>query len=223
MADWIDLTQQLDTETPTLPPLHPKPEYEDYATLAADGYNSTMLHLETHCGTHMDAPTHFYSAEEHRTIEEVTPAEMVSEGVVLDFSKKEPGASIGLDEFVEQVEVHGLREGDYVILDCGMAPADEETYLRNYVYPTVEVAEYLVEREITCLALDALSADKPGATLEEHHVHKTLLPADILIVEGVANLSAVEPGRYDVVCTPIPYAGRDGSQVRFLVRPAADR
>ena len=77
----------------------------------------------------------------------------------------------------------------------------------------------MVEKDIACFAIDALSADKPGAELEDHHVHYTLLPEDILIIEGVANLSSVTAGRYDVICTPIPYENRDGSQVRLLVRP----
>jgi arylformamidase len=100
-----------------------------------------------------------------------------------------------------------------------MAPADTDHYLRNFVYPERSAAEYMVEREIACLAIDALSADMPGAALEDHHVHYTLLPEDVLVVEGVANLAAVEAGRYDVICTPIPYENRDGSQVRLLVRP----
>jgi kynurenine formamidase len=40
-------------------------------------------------------------------------------------------------------------------------------------------------------------------------------------VEGVDNLDQVKAGRYDVICTPIPYSNRDGSQVRLLVRPQA--
>jgi kynurenine formamidase len=102
-----------------------------------------------------------------------------------------------------------------------MEPEDTDEYLRNFVYPEKEAAEYMVEKNIACFAIDALSADKPGAELDDHHVHYTLLPEDILIIEGVANLSSVDAGRYDVICTPIPYANRDGSQVRLLVRPQA--
>ena len=36
MSEWIDLTQTLAEDSPTLPPLHPKPEFEDYATLDED-------------------------------------------------------------------------------------------------------------------------------------------------------------------------------------------
>lgn len=219
MAEWIDLTQTLAEDSPTLPPLHPKPEFEDYATLEDDDYNSTLLHLETHCGTHMDAPTHFLSRDEYRTIDEVGVDEMVTEGVVMDFTHKEPGSGVSRAEVAEQADRYDLSAGEYVIWDCGMAPEDTDHYLRNFVYPEREAAELLVEREVACFAIDALSADAPGAALEDHHVHYTLLPEDILIIEGVANLAAVEAGRYDVICTPIPYEDRDGSQVRLLVRP----
>jgi len=219
MSDWIDLTQTLAEDSPTLPPLHPKPEFEDFATLEEDDYNSTILHVETHCGTHMDAPTHFLSKDQYRTIDEITVDEMITEGVICDFTHKEPGAGVSRQELVEGAEQHDLSAGDYLIWDCGMAPADTDHYLRNFVWPEEGAAEYMVEQDIACFAIDALSADKPGAELHEHDVHYTLLPEDILIIEGVANLEAVEAGRYDVICTPIPYANRDGSQVRLLVRP----
>jgi arylformamidase len=219
MSDWIDLTQRLSEDSPTLPPLHPKPRFEDFASLEQDDYNSTMLHCETHCGTHMDAPTHFLSKTDHRTIDEITPEEMVTEGVICDFSHKDPGSGITRQELMDESGKYGLTSGDYLLFDCGMEPRDTDEYLHDFVYPEKEAAAYMVEKQIACFGIDALSADKPGATLEEHHVHYTLLPANILIIEGIANLSNVDPGRYDVICTPIPYANRDGSQVRLLVRP----
>lgn len=219
MNEWIDLTQTLSEDSPVLPPLHPKPEFEDFATFDEDDYNSTILHIETHCGTHMDAPTHFLPKDDYRTIDEITIDEMVTEGVICDFTDKSPGEGITRDELAKEAEQYDLSAGDYLILDCGMAPEDSDEYLRNFVYPKKEAAEYMVESEIACFAIDALSADKPGAELEDHHVHYTLLPEDILIVEGVGNLSATDAGRYDIICTPIPYQNRDGSQVRLLVRP----
>lgn len=219
MSEWIDLTQTLSEDSPTLPPLHPAPEFEDFATLEEDDYNSTILHLETHCGTHMDAPTHFLSKDGYRTIDEITVDEMVTEGVICNFTDKNPGEGISRDELAEQAERYDLGAGDYLIFDCGMKPADDDTYLRNFVYPEKGATEYMVEKDIACFAIDALSADKPGAELADHHVHYTLLPEDILIIEGIDNLEKTEPGRHDVICTPIPYANRDGSQVRLLARP----
>lgn len=219
MADWIDLTQTLGPDCPTRPPDRPAPEFESYANVEEDGYNGTRLHLDTHCGTHMDAPTHFLPAEEARTIDEVTPDEMVTEGVVLDFTDRAPGTEIGREALEAEADRRELRADDFVVLDCGNPPRPTDEYVREYVHPSRDAAEYLVERGVACVAIDALGVDAPGATIEDHVVHRTLLPGGVRIVEGVANLGAVEPGRYDVVCTPIPYAGRDGSQVRLLVRP----
>lgn len=98
-----------------------------------------------------------------------------------------------------------------------MTPEDTDRYLRNFVYLEEEAAEYMVQKDIACFATDALSADKPGAALKDHYIHYTLLPEDILIIEGVDNLDEVETGRYNVICTPIPYENRDGSKVRLLV------
>jgi arylformamidase len=219
MSEWIDLTQTLAEDSPTLPPLHPAPEFEDFATLEEDDYNSTILHVETHCGTHMDAPTHFLSKDDYRTIDEISTDEMVTEGVICDFTDKGPNQGVTREELGEQAEQYDLSAGEYLLWNCGMEPGDTDQYLRNFIYPEKGAAEYMVEKEIACFGIDALSADEPGATLEEHHVHYTLLPEDILIIEGIDNLGQVEPGRYDVICTPIPYENRDGSQVRLLVRP----
>jgi len=167
----------------------------------------------------MDAPAHFLPAEEHRTIDQVRPGEMVAEGVVFDFTDKPPGGTITGPELRERADRHGLAAGEYAILDCGMTPADTDAYLREYVYPDGDAAAFLVERGVACLASDGLNVDPDGVPFEDHVVHRTLLPADVLIVEGVANLERVPAGRVDVVCTPLPYVGRDGSQVRLLLRP----
>jgi arylformamidase len=219
MSDWIDLTQPLDETCPTRPPDRPVPEFDQFASVDEDGFNATRLHLDTHCGTHMDAPTHFLSPEEARTIDDVGVDEMLTEGVVLKFRDQPPATALGVDRLREEADRRDLQAGDFVLLDFGNPPAPTDRYVHEYAYPSVEAAEYLVDREVACVATDALGVDAPGATIEEHVVHRTLLPADVRIVEGVANLAAVPAGRVDVVCTPIPYAGRDGSQVRLLVRP----
>lgn len=222
MNEWIDLTQPITEDVATHPPGHTLPEFEDVATYEADGFNATRLHLETHCGTHMDAPTHLYPAGEYDTIDAVPPDEMVTEGVVLDCT------DVGRREAITREDVEAatasasvsLRAGDFVVLDTGMDPTgtDSAVYLHEYAYPSVEAAEYLVDEGVSVVATDALGVDAPGASIADHDVHRTLLGNGVRIVEGVAALGSVAYGRYDVVCTPLPYRGLDGSQVRLLVR-----
>lgn len=63
-----------------------------------------------------------------------------------------------------------------------------------------------VERDTVCAAIEA------------HGVPDTALAEDLLIVEDVVDPVELTAGRYDGICTPIPYENRDGSQVRLLCR-----
>jgi len=180
MDEWIDLTQPLGPDTPTRPPGRPAPEFEPYATVEADGYNGTRLHLDTHCGTHMDAPTHFLSPTEARTIDDVGPGEMVTEGVVLDFTEKPPGSTIGRDELRDAADRRDLRADDFVVLDCGNPPRPTDEYVHEYVYPTVGAAEFLVERDVACVATDALGVDELATQLQRHN----RLPDLVVLLTG---------------------------------------
>jgi kynurenine formamidase len=56
----------------------------------------------------MDAPTHFLSKDEYRTIDEITVGEMITEGVTCDFTDKLPGSGISRGELAEQAEQYDL-------------------------------------------------------------------------------------------------------------------
>ncbi|OFX14240.1 MAG: hypothetical protein A2Z18_06815 [Armatimonadetes bacterium RBG_16_58_9] len=71
---------------------------------------------------------------------------------------------------------------------------------------------YLVERKIACLAMDAPTVFAPDYV----DVHRTLLGAEILIIEGLANLDALENDRVFLVALPLRVKGRDGSPVRAI-------
>ena len=47
--------------------------------------------------------------------------------------------------------------------------------------------------------------------------HRALLGAGIWIVEGL-DLSAIEPGEYDLVCLPLKIEGADGAPARAVLR-----
>lgn len=218
MSEWIDLTQPMTEDVATHPAGHPMPEFKDFATYDEDKFNSTMLHLETHCGTHMDSPAHMYPKADHRTIDEITPDEMVSEGIIVDLTNTGFSEEITEEDLIDALEGEGIRPDDYVILDTGTPPERTDDYLHEYPYLSIEAAEYIAEQGAGCVATPCSGVDKGGVSIEDHTAHLTLLP-ETLIIEGVANLSVVDAGRYDVIATPIPYANRDGSQIRLLVRP----
>jgi arylformamidase len=59
-----------------------------------------------------------------------------------------------------------------------------------------------------------------GPTIGDEGVHRTLLAAGVVILEGI-DLQAVEPGDYELLCLPLKLAGADGAPARVLLRRPA--
>ena len=69
---------------------------------------------------------------------------------------------------------------------------------------------------MTLVGIDTLSIE---AVTRDYPVHRTLLGAGVVIVEGL-DLSAAAPGPYQLVCLPLRIAGGDGAPARaVLIRP----
>lgn len=66
------------------------------------------------------------------------------------------------------------------------------------------------------VGVDYLSVERRDAP-REHPVHRTLLSAEVIIVEGL-DLSEVPAGACDLVCLPLRLAGGDGAPARAFVR-----
>jgi arylformamidase len=87
-------------------------------------------------------------------------------------------------------------------------------YLRH-PYLSEEAARSLVEARASLVGIDALNVDSTYQSTV--HVHNTLLEKDILIVENLTRLSALQPGRrYHFSFLPINLPGLDGSPVRAV-------
>jgi arylformamidase len=81
---------------------------------------------------------------------------------------------------------------------------------------TLEAARQLARAGLRLAGVDSLSAGPAGAEGDE--IHRVLLEAGVWILEGL-DLSAVEPGQYELLCLPLRIAGADGAPARAFLRP----
>jgi arylformamidase len=72
----------------------------------------------------------------------------------------------------------------------------------------------LVQAGVKLVGIDYLSVAPYGQSIP---THQTLLLSGIVILEGV-DLSAVEPGYYDLICLPLLLTGSDGAPARVILR-----
>jgi len=183
--------------------------FNQYQTIARDGYNLTQAILNSHAGTHIDAPYHF--VEDGLRVDEIPLERLVGEAILIDCSGKKPKEMITLDEI--------RRHDGRIARGCNVLIRTDwyKTYPgREFAYdmPNVDTAvvQYLVDKGINLLGLETPSlnwVDNPGA-------HRLLLGANILLVEGLANLDQIRADRFTFICLPLKLKGLDGFPVRAL-------
>lgn len=175
-----------------------------------DSLNLSSVSMSLHTGTHMDAPLHFLAGA--AGIDGMPLTATVGPARVLEF----PGLA-AIDP--RQLATRAICPGERILLKTANSRrcwATDE-FVADYVHVTPEGAQYLAERGIQALGIDYLSIGAPNA--QGDLTHRILLAAGIWIVEGL-NLSAVEPGDYELICLPLRIPNADGAPARAILRPA---
>jgi kynurenine formamidase len=181
--------------------------------LSTDGVAVDELHLGTHTGTHVDAPSH--TVVGGRTMSDVTLDELVGEALVVRVPDAADREVLGWDRL--DAAAGGLPDQvpSVVLVDTGWARwfRDDE---RRERHPSIDVdaARELVARGMRVLGVDMLSPDPTGAPDAAFPVHEVVLGGDGLIVENLRGLDQL-PARVRAGFFPLRLGG-DGSPVRAV-------
>jgi arylformamidase len=202
----------IDISVPNQPGMHvypgdPLPHVEQVRSIrSGDPCNLSLLTMGSHTGTHVDAPYHFLA--DGPRLGEVSLDRMVGEAIVADLRGR-----VAVDaSALASVE---FRPGDILLcLTDNSARWRAPGFQRDFTYVTEDAAEELVARGVRALGMDYLSIEQFGsATFPVHH---RLLGAGVFVIEGL-DLSAVEPGRYTLVCLPLKFPDLDGAPARAVL------
>ena len=180
-----------------------------HGTLADSGYNITALSFSTHCGTHLDAPRHFF--DEGATVDEISPERFFGPAVLVDLGVLSASTEITVDMLSAQAVK--FYPGAMVLIRTGWDAAwGTDRYFRDFPSLTPGAARWIARRRIGLLGLDTPS---PGQAWKE--THEALLDPEraIVLVECLANLDQL-PAEFDFAAFPLAIAGVDGSPVRAV-------
>jgi len=208
MGKIIDLSMDIYHAAPTFA-FDPKCAVIVHNTIDSIGYNMTQLSMSTHQGTHLDAPFHFL--DDGKTVEQLDLTKCIGDALLVDLSRKRPKEAITVADFAAYKDRIG--EGTRLIYRTDWNEQyPHKHYFSDFPYMTIELAEWLAERRIAMIGMDVPT---PNPT-DYGPVHKILLRAEIVIVEGLANLKEVGQGSFFFMAAPLRIKGRDGSPVRAL-------
>ncbi|WP_240421313.1 cyclase family protein [Paenibacillus periandrae] len=242
----IDLSVTIDEEMKD--PLPLKIEYERHEegvhfvskmagvpVEAFGGYSfaGETLTLATHCGTHVDAPWHYYPTSEGkraRTIDELPLEWFFGHGVVLDFTDKPAGYGVTAADIQDKLSEiqYQIKPFDIVLI---RSDADKKRYDDGFsdahVGVTAEGTRWLLEQGIKLVGTDGWGWDipmklqaeayrkdpRPGIMFEAHMVGKDI---EYCQIEKMANLDRLPPYGFTVYAFPTKVKAGSGGWTRAV-------
>lgn len=169
------------------------------------------LNLNSHTGTHIDAPYHFIT--DGKRVTDYSVDKFVGKGRVIELYNKKEGEAIT----AEDLSRFDILKGDIILLATGWYEFfGSEKYL-NHPFISKGAAEYLVGKGVSIVAVDFLNVDP--TLYESWEAHPVLLSNDVLIVENVANSLDLQASKsYEFSFLPLKIDGSDGSPVRGIAK-----
>ena len=191
------------TESLPVYPGDPKVSVEKVSDVSAGApYSVTKIAMGSHAGTHVDAPSHLLAGGS--TIDNIDLDLLLGPCLLVS-------ADGDMEISIPYLERLGLPSGTKRLI---LRTKHRQGYLSQ------ETALRLVEIGIGLVGIDSPSLDAPASP--DLPVHRTLLRADIVIVENLA-LDAVKPGRYWLACLPLKIEGCDGAPARVVLMDEGTR
>lgn len=164
----------------------------------------SKIEMNLHTGTHIDRSLHMLEGGE--TVETLNLNQVITKCRVYDFTHIQDKITM------EDLKEKAIVEEEFVLLKT--KNSYQENLLENdFIYLEKSGATYLKEKKVIGVGIDALGIER---SQPEHETHLTLLPAGIVILEGVC-LKDIEEGEYLLVAAPINIIGAEAAPVRAVL------
>jgi arylformamidase len=172
-----------------------------------DPANVSVVEMDVHTGTHVEAPLHFLEGGE--ALDAVALDRFVGPAQVVEIDGPAVTAQalsgLTIPDGTTRLLVKTENSARWA---AGWGPFDE-----RYVALTRDAADWVVKRGIRLVGIDHLSIEQYESDGE---THRTLMRSGVVILEGL-NLHGIEPGEYTLVAAPIRLAGIEAAPARAVL------
>jgi arylformamidase len=201
------MTRVIDISLPISPtmPVYPGTRKTIIKSVTSANGSSFLseITITSHTGTHVDAPSHVI--ENGDTIETIPLKTFYGRCRVIDMTHCEY-------EITEKDLKHcKIRDSERLLFKTTNSIRGFEKFYDDYVYLSSDAAQFLADKGVSLVGIDALSVKKKG--LADNTAHSALLEECIPILEGL-DLAKVDKGEYTLCAFPLAFQEIDGSPVR---------
>jgi kynurenine formamidase len=187
--------------------------------------------LTTHTGTHLDAPYHFWPTSEGKpakTIDQIPLEWCYGDGVVLDFSYKNPGDEIDTEDIKKELDriQYKIKPFDIVLI---RTDADKKFYDKNYANihagVSADATRWILKQGVKVTGTDGWGWDVPFYIQAEKYkkekrndilwaAHFVGREIEYCHIEKLANLDKLPPYGFKVAVFPIKIIGASAGWAR---------
>lgn len=210
------------------------PGLEESHLLEEESWAVEELQLNTHNGTHMDAPYHYHSTMDKGvpswTIDNVPLHWCHRPGVKLDFRHFDDGYVVTKQDIEDELNRIGyqLKPLDIVLVNTSAAAQfGTPQYIHSGCGLGREATLFLTEQGVRVVGTDAWSWDAPFLHTAQKYAqtqdpsiiwegHKAGAEAAYFQMEKLHNLEALPPFGFDVICFPIKIKGASAGWTRTV-------
>src|SRR5690606_27765703 len=160
-----------------------------------------------------DAPVHF--GIEGPFVNEIPVENFIGKAWLLKLSDMEPKSLI-------QVKHLGILKtrispGDSLVIQTGWSKRIDQPEYRNAL-PRIseELAIWLAEAKIKMLGVEPPSVADVNNLEEVSLIHRILLAAGVIIIEGLTNLDALSKEYFTLIALPLKIENGDGAPARVI-------
>jgi kynurenine formamidase len=212
----IDLSQEIEPTMQIYPgdPLFTK---EQTLTIEKVGCSVQLLHIGTHAGTHIDAPSHFIA--NGMAVDQLNLSVLVGPAFVVDVTNLQPREEITLKHLENHLPHLSSESSRIVLFRTDWCQYWKTPKYLEHPYLSAAVAEKLMELGAKVIGVDFLNPDKTpleGAEYGGAPVHHAILGKGGYIVENLKNLARIQSNSYTVSLLPLRVVGGDGCPIRAV-------
>jgi len=194
---------------------HRDVSFEPLGRIERVGRRTTQIHIGTHSGTHIDAPSHFI--ESGKTINELSLDVFIGRATKLNLRDVPKRAEITAD-YLQQNFANTSFERRVIIDFNWSRNYGSSLFYTDHPFFTVEAAQWLVGKGIELLGYDTPMLDNPEhghASDCDSPIHKVFLELGIPLVEYMNNLNLVDE-EFMLIAAPLNLRELDGSPIRCV-------
>ena len=218
MTKFIDLSVAVNSNTLSPPSTNLRLEVTPHRR-GPGFWQVSSVNQSLHTGAHIDSPLHVF--KDGITAAEIRLDQVIGEAVLIDLSFVDANHGITIDD-LKRGGAGKVRKGDIVLLRTDwtdkMYGKWPDYFTQSPFFPPAS-AEWLVAKGPKSIGFDFFEeycARLPDFTSEDFPMHRVILGAGVVIMEGITNLGALPRPRVPFYTGFFKIEGTEGAPARFF-------